>query len=396
MATKVSNPYNFNIKDDYNSSAKLIWNPAEYQYWYKMVSTGDIPMFHFGFDISGENIYPTLVVDNPIRKYGIYPDIKNYKAVAYKYGTNGGLYLENYQAPWEWISVTTHRKYKRRDDLPWNYFTYGPYLFKKTEVESGKYYYKSRKIDENIGMSNIDDYEDNALGDYYYPIDIYCFDGVDGPIPDKNGYVDLSEYAENYIDGHFSTKELSEENLRYLNSGIIPTNMNSVFYNCMYIEYIPISYIDTSNVTNMSRVFSNCTQLIDLDISYFNTSNVINMDWMFAHCRKITNLDLSNFNTSKVTNMEYMFYNCENLTTLNISSFDTSNVTNINSMFNRCKNLTSVIGSLDLSNCTSAWSVFNNCNTNANIHLKNVPRSLDLSRIGGTEGQQYIIDNYID
>jgi hypothetical protein len=95
-----------------------------------------------------------------------------------------------------------------------------------------------------------------------------------------------------------------------------------------------------------------------------------------------------------------MFYGYTTLsaysTSLNISNFDTSKVTDMSNMFGGCVYLNNIIGTLDLSSCTNVEKMFNNCNPEVNIHLKNVPRSLDFSTSKGIEGQHYIIDNYID
>lgn len=160
----------------------------------------------------------------------------------------------------------------------------------------------------------------------------------------KQEIVDLSYYAQNNIINYQTTTEIPEENLTYLQSGLKANNMSYMFYNCNNIKTIPKLNIDTSNVTNMYAMFNNCISL--------------------------TSLDLSNFNTSNVTDMS--------------------------NMFNNCNSLTNVIGSLDLNSCTNIRYMFNNCNSNVHIHLKNVPSSLNLSNSRGTEGQHYIIDNYID
>lgn len=186
----------------------------------------------------------------------------------------------------------------------------------------------------------------------------------------KQEIVDLSYYAQNKIINYQTTTEIPEENLTYLQSGLKANNMSYMFYNCNNIKTIPKLNIDTSNVTNMYAMFSDCFYLTSLDLSNINTSNVTNMYAMFNNCISLTNLDLSNFNTSNVTDMS--------------------------NMFNNCNSLTNVIGSLDLNSCTNIRYMFNNCNSNVHIHLKNVPSSLNLSNSRGTEGQHYIIDNYID
>ena len=117
---------------------------------------------------------------------------------------------------------------------------------------------------------------------------------------------------------------------------------------------------------------------------------------MFGYCEALTNLELSNFDTSNVTNMSRMFYRCGALTNLELSNFDTSKVTNMSYMFGYCSALTIIKGSLDLSSAALVTNMFIGCTKLKNVHLKNVPRTLNLSNIGGIEGETYIIDNYID
>lgn len=117
---------------------------------------------------------------------------------------------------------------------------------------------------------------------------------------------------------------------------------------------------------------------------------------MFHNCKNLISLDLSNFDTSNVTRGDYLFSGCSSLTLLNLSNFNTSKIKDMEYMFGNCFALVNVIGSIDLTSCTSVKWMFYSCNDNANIHLKNVPRSLDFSTSSGTEGKEYIIDNYID
>ena len=229
----------------------------------------------------------------------------------------------------------------------------------------------------------------------------YNYDGTYGPIPDEKGLVDLSKYAQNYISNYRNISEIPEENQKYLDSGLKASNMSVMFSsghasNTVRFTNINISKIDTSNVTDMNTLFFNCNSLTSLDLSNFDTSQVTNMNSMFNACLSLTTLDLSNFDTSNVTDMMNMFRVCLSLTTLDLSNWDTSNVTDMYAMFYECNKLTTIIGSLDMSSCTNCDYMFLNCNSLRGVHLKNVPRSLDLSGIRGTEGVTYIIDNYID
>lgn len=143
--------------------------------------------------------------------------------------------------------------------------------------------------------------------------------------------------------------------------------------------------------------YQNITEIPEDNQKYLDSSlKVNNMELMFHACVSLTSLDLPNFDTSNVTDTSFMFGNCRSLTSLDLSNFDTSNVTDMNSMFGGCSNLTIIIGSLDMSSCASCSGMFTSCRKLKDVHLKNVPHSLDLSVTNGTEGATYIIDNYID
>ena len=90
-----------------------------------------------------------------------------------------------------------------------------------------------------------------------------------------------------------------------------------------------------------------------------------------------------------------MFYGCQKLTT--VGKIHTENGTNFRDMFCSCYALQNIDWAIDLSHAKNIAGMFYGCKTLADdgIHLKNVPRSLDLSKIGIAAGK-YVIDNYID
>lgn len=139
----------------------------------------------------------------------------------------------------------------------------------------------------------------------------YNYDGVYGPIPDENGFVDLTDYASLYIPNYSTVTSIPEENQKYLDSGILPTNMTRTFFGMNECKIIDISKIDTSNVISLENAFS-CTDknskiLYDIiGLDKINTSNVINMAYMFSNVKisiEILN-KLSNLNVSNVENLD--------------------------------------------------------------------------------------------
>lgn len=152
----------------------------------------------------------------------------------------------------------------------------------------------------------------------------------------------------------------------------------------------------TSNSYFNNNLFEGCTNLTSIDASNFNALDIPRLNRMFSGCTNLTSINLTNFNISKVTNLANMFQYCRKLKSLDVSSFDTNKVANMCGMFCNCNLLIEITGVLDLSSCTNVYRMFENCDKLRNVHLKNVPRTLDFEYSGGIEGTTYIIDNYID
>ena len=140
------------------------------------------------------------------------------------------------------------------------------------------------------------------------------------------------------------------------------TNMSHLFDGCSNLRTLDVSGFDTSNVTNMSGMFSGCSNLQTLDISGFNTSNVTDMSAMFSGCIILRTLNISGINTLNTTNMSYMFSECNSLRTLDVSGFNTSNVANMSWMFSRCSSLRILdISEFDTSSVTDMSLMFYDC-----------------------------------
>ena len=165
--------------------------------------------------------------------------------------------------------------------------------------------------------------------------------------------VDLSYYARSNIPNYEIITEIPQDNLAYLNSGLIATNMIYMFSECNNLKTIPKLNIDTSQCVNMEYMFDNCNSLASLDLSNFNTNNVTDMGYMFCRCESLTSLDLSNFDTSKVTDMFEMFYNC--------------------------KALKHIEGIIDMKSCTNYRLMFGNCSKLSGVKIKNPPTDFELA-----------------
>ena len=156
------------------------------------------------------------------------------------------------------------------------------------------------------------------------------------------------------------------------------------------------------SASNCVEMFHGCRQLTSIPWNDFDidTSQCTSMRYMFWDCDALTSLDLSSLDTSEVTDIKYMFWDCTALASLDLSNFNTSKVAIMSYIFSRCGSLQEIIcpNGFDMSSCTDIRYMFTDC-TSYNgepLHFKNVPRDLDFSSIGGTEGTHYVIDNYID
>lgn len=175
--------------------------------------------------------------------------------------------------------------------------------------------------------------------------------------------------------------------------------IGSMFSGCSSLTTLDVSGWDTSSVNNdMSYMFANCSSLTTLDVSSWSVSGATNMSFMFDSCSSLTKIEAPYWTVDHVTDMSFMFHGCSSLTTLDITNWNTSNVSNMRYMFDSCSSLDDIqcMGGIDMSNCTDCTNMFNGCREDLGVSLQNVPRSLDLSNIGGREGATYVIVNYLD
>ena len=82
---------------------------------------------------------------------------------------------------------------------------------------------------------------------------------------------------------------------------------------------------------------------------------------------------------------------------LDITNLDTSLCTDFDDCFNNYKYNVKTDNAIDMSSATTCNNMFMNSSVES-LHLKNVlySNTLNMSSIGGTKGETYIVDNYID
>ena len=227
-----------------------------------------------------------------------------------------------------------------------------------------------------ISLDRMKDFLDKSKSIFYMESDCSNEEEISGIVENQliPKPVDLTYYAEKYIPNYQYITEIPQDNLDYLNSGLVASNMTGIFEGCRRLQSIPKLNIDTSQCTDMHRMFFDCQALTTIDLSNFDTSKVTTMVAMFRYCKALTTIDLSNFDTTNVTAMGYMFDNCLTLTSLNLSNWDTSNVTNdMDNMFGYCNSLEHIEGIIDMKSCISYDNMFYGCTKLTGVKIKNPP-----------------------
>ena len=223
---------------------------------------------------------------------------------------------------------------------------------------------------------------------FEYPPDEILIEGNSYSLGEKNTIINLTNY-ENNITMKWNSSLTDCWNMFTGLSNLIEidltnfdfskvTRMNSMFQNCLNLEYIKFNNnIEKKLIVNdMSYMFDNCRSLKNLDLSNLDTFNLIKMSQTFSNCWSLTSLNFNGFNTSLVTTFMGMFNNCSSLISLDLSSFNTSQVSFLNSMFYFCTSLTSInLSSFNTSNVLTMDKMFFECNKLKSLDLSNFDTS---------------------
>ena len=164
-------------------------------------------------------------------------------------------------------------------------------------------------------------------------------DWVNEDIRIINSYEDTRKI---FIIGH-NIKEEEYKNEEEIKKCRITINDEPIPFNYFHKfkskgKYI-IKYSFKNYLTKMNNMFRDCVLLENIDLSNLNTQKVINMDGMFSGCISLTSVNLSNINTQNVSNMVYMFSGCTSLKSINLSNVSSNNVVNMDYMFQMCLSL---------------------------------------------------------
>lgn len=137
------------------------------------------------------------------------------------------------------------------------------------------------------------------------------------------------------------------------------TNMMSTFTELFNSSLeLDFSNFDTSRVVTMNGMF-NYSNLKSINLESFYTESLVDMDSMFYQCYYLESLNVSNFITNKVETFDHTFSRTK-LKTLDLSSFDTSSASNMAKMFGSNSDLTTIyVGDgWDVSSVTSSDGMF--------------------------------------
>ena len=154
-----------------------------------------------------------------------------------------------------------------------------------------------------------------------------------------------------------------------------------MFYKCLNLKNIDLTFFDTTNIINMSHMFA-YNKLKNIDLSTFKTIKVEKMDYLFAYCENLEQIDLTSFDTSNVKDMSFMFKGCKNIKYINLSSFKTIKVEKMDYLFAYCENLEQIdLTSFDTSNVKDMSFMFKGCKNIKYINLSsfNTKKVKDMS-----------------
>ena len=231
---------------------------------------------------------------------------------------------------------------------------------------------------------------------------------LDRKISEMKAYAPIIFKAQQFIgwnDKEFPTMQLSESyrpaDLNYCfarNPYLkeLPTvrglgdasNLNSFVNGCTALTNVSLPDLPIAQTT--ASIFYDCTALESATIG--SMPKTMDTSSLFQGCGALITATIGA--TPKVASTRLMFFNC---TALKSVSLDLSggSITNSEYMFSGCSVLTNVSGVIDLTNTTKATSMFNGCSSLAEVRIKGLKTSIDLSVCVNLsmESARYLIDN---
>ena len=188
---------------------------------------------------------------------------------------------------------------------------------------------------------------------------------------------------------HFTSVEYLD--LSYLDTSIT-TNMQGMFdslaYDSQDIQMIGLNNLDMSNVTNVRGMFGYLAYNVpnvELDFTWMNLSNVTEIDWLFSsigYNSTSVSLDVSNLDLRNVISFSSAFqnfgYNASTVEIIGLNTWDTRNVTDMGQLFDGLGHRATFVDMGDISNWNTS-SVENMSSLFSNAVSADVDFSIDLS-----------------
>ena len=117
------------------------------------------------------------------------------------------------------------------------------------------------------------------------------------------------------------------------------TSMISLFEDCMSLQIIDLTNIDTTNINSFENMFKGCINLSEITgLEVISLDNASSLSCMLEGTR-LVELDLSNWNLSNVSNISGLFKDCDLLTKLNLNTWNLQSVSTYDETFEGCTSL---------------------------------------------------------
>lgn len=159
-------------------------------------------------------------------------------------------------------------------------------------------------------------------------------------------------------------------NIEQMLQGLAINKFDDIFFDNHYKLSIDISKLNIDNIESMNRSFLMCGSLKGMTIGCHSTSKLKEMRWTFGNCIDLQKLDISGLDTSNVNTMMSMLENCYSLESIKLG--DTHSVEDFSRTFVGCEHLKEV-NNIDLSSCTDTFKMFSGCKNIQSITFKETP-----------------------
>ena len=211
------------------------------------------------------------------------------------------------------------------------------------------------------------------------------------PDGDEEG-VDLSYYASLYINNYKEAIRIPTRNLKYLNSGLVPSTMYSFLKGMENLIIVPKIDIDTSNCMDFAASFSCLNDIEQINLQWLRGTHATSLDEMFYRDYNLKTVDLSKFNANRVLSATHMFAFDKNLKVIDLSGIDTSTIKYWSFMFYKCEKLERIEGVLDFSNRVAANDIFTGTGLLLkDVKVRNIGDRKTFENWSGLKSSQYTI-----